>query len=112
MSKFKFGDKVWHDEFGVCIYHHSLGYKNMCRVITETNGLKKVSEHNLKKVSKWIQCSERMPELYVEVLVLVGNFIYIDSLYYDKNLKEYWWQGNDKLPTHWMQLPDMPEVKE
>ena len=53
-----------------------------------------------------------MPELYVEVLVLVGNFIYIDSLYYDKNLKEYWWQGNDKLPTHWMPLPEMTEVKE
>ena len=112
MTKFKFGDKVWHDEFGVCIYHHSLGYKNMCRVITEIDGSKKVSENNITKVSDWIQCSERMPELYVEVLVLVGNFIYIDSLYYDKSLKEYWWQGNDKLPTHWMPLPEMPEVKE
>ena len=112
MSKFKFGDKVWHDEFGVCIYHHSLGYKNMCRVITERDGYKKVSENNITKVSDWIQCSERMPDIDVEVLVYFDGYIYIDSLYYDKNLKEYWWQGNDILPTHWMQLPDMPEVKE
>ena len=111
VSKFKFGDKVWHDEFGVCIYHYNLGYKYMCRVITETNGSKKVSENNLTKVSDWIPCSERMPELDVEVLVWFGNFIYIDSLYYEKNLKEYWWQGNCKLPTHWMPLPEMPEVK-
>ena len=111
MSKFKFGDKVWHDEFGVCIYHHSLGYKNMCRVLTETNGSKKVSEHNLKKVSDWIQCSGRMPDIDVEVLVYFDGYIYIDSLYYDKNLKEYWWQGNCRLPTHWIPLPEMPEVK-
>ena len=112
MTKFKFGDKVWHDEFGVCIYHHSLGYKNMCRVITERDGSKKVSENNITKVSDWIQCSERMPDIDVEVLAYFDGYIYIDSLYYDKNLKEYWWQGNDKLPTHWMPLPEIPEVKE
>ena len=111
MTKFKFGDKVWHDEFGVCIYHHSLGYKNMCRVITEKDGPKKVRENNITKVSDWIQCSERMPDIDVEVLVYFDGYIYIDSLYYDKNLKEYWWQGNDRLPTHWMPLPYMPEVK-
>ena len=57
-------------------------------------------------MSEWISVNDKIPELYVEVLVLVGNFIYIDSLYYEKNLNEYWWQGNDRLPTHWMPLPN------
>ena len=57
-------------------------------------------------MSEWISVKDKIPELYVEVLVLVGNFIYIDSLYYDKNLNEHWWQGNDRLPTHWMPLPN------
>lgn len=57
-------------------------------------------------MSEWISVKDKIPELYVEVLVLVGNFIYIDSLYYEKNLNEYWWQGNDRLPTHWMPLPN------
>ena len=57
-------------------------------------------------MSEWISVKDKIPELHVEVLVLVGNFIYIDSLYYEKNLNEYWWQGNDRLPTHWMPLPN------
>ena len=107
MSKFKFGDKVWHDEFGVCIYHHSLGYKNMCRVITERDGSKKVSENNIKKVSDWIPCSERMPEHGDMVLVFNGNSIEIDALATGEFDFECWCDS----VTHWMQLPDMPEVK-
>ena len=108
MSKFKFGDKVWHDEFGVCIYHHSLGYKNMCRVITERDGSKKVSENNITKVSDWIQCSERMPEHGDMVLVFNGNSIEIDALATGEFDFECWCDS----VTHWMPLPEMPEVKE
>ena len=108
MSKFKFGDKVWHDKTNLAVVHS---------LDDELNGIYKImyqdspewiyaSANKLTPASDWVKCSERMPELYVEVLVLVGNFIYIDSLYYDKNLKEYWWQGNDRLPTHWMPLPN------
>ena len=108
MSKFKFGDKVWHDEFGVCIYHHSLGYKNMCRVITERDSSKKVSENNITKVSDWIQCSERMPEHGEMLLVFNGNSIEIDALSIGGFDFECWCDS----VTHWMPLPDMPEVKE
>ena len=108
MSKFKFGDKVWHDEFGVCIYHHSLGYKNMCRVITERDGSKKVSENNITKVSDWIPCSERMPEHGDMVLVFNGNSIEIDALATGGFDFECWC---DSI-THWMTLTEMPEVKE
>ena len=107
MSKFKFGDKVWHDEYGICIYHHSLSYKGMCRVITESDGSKKVSENNIKKVSDWIPCSERMPEHGNIVLVFNGNFIEIDALATGEFDFECWC---DSI-THWMPLPEMPEVK-
>ena len=107
MSKFKFGDKVWHDEFGVCIYHHSLGYKNMCRVITERDGSKKVSENNITKVSDWIPCSERMPEHGDMVLVFNGNSIEIDALATGEFDFECWCDS----VTHWIPLPEMPEVK-
>ena len=111
MTKFKFVDKVWHDEFGVCIYHHSLGYKNMCRVITERDGSKKVSENNITKVSDWIQCSERMPEYDSEVIVTDGNYVWRDKCY-DFGDGLCFYDDNDSSATHWMQLPDMPEVKE
>lgn len=111
MTKFKFGDKVWHDEFGVCIYHHSLGYKNMCRVITEIDGSKKVSENNITKVSDWIQCSERMPELDVPVLVHTGSGMRIDKAYdFGDGVSFYEDLYGDV--THWMPLPYMPEVTE
>ena len=109
MSKFKFGDKVWHDEFGVCIYHHSLGYKNMCRVITEIDGSKKVSENNITKVSDWIQCSERMPEFNVRVLVVSGNRFSYDFLL-DIGTHSEW--ASLESWDYWMYAPEMPEVKE
>lgn len=108
MTKFKFGDKVWHDEFGVCIYHHSLGYKNMCRVITERDGSKKVSENNITKVSDWIQCSERMPKHGDMVLVFNGNSIEIDALATGEFSFECWCDS----VTHWMPLPAPPLVVE
>ena len=111
MSKFKFGDKVWHDEFGVCIYHHSLGYKNMCRVITERDGSKKVSENNITKVSDWIPCSERMPEYDSEVIVTDGNYVWRDKCY-DFGDGLCFYDDNDSSATHWMSLPEIPEVKE
>ena len=104
MSKFKFGDKVWHDEYGVCIYHYNLGYKDMCRVITETNGSKKVSENNLTKVSDWIPCSERMPKHGDMVLVFNGNSIEIDALATGEFSFECWCDS----VTHWMPLPATP----
>ena len=109
MTKFKFGDKVWHDEFGVCIYHHSLGYKNMCRVITERDGSKKVSENNITKVSDWIPCSERMPEFNVRVLVVSGNRFSYDFLL-DMGTHSEW--ASLESWDYWMYAPEMPEVKE
>ena len=109
MTKFKFGDKVWHDEYGVCIYHYNLGYKDMCRVLTETNGSKKVSENNIEKVSDWIPCSERMPEFNVRVLVVSGNRFSYDFLL-DMGTHSEW--ASLESWDYWMYAPEMPEVKE
>ena len=118
MTKFKFGDKVncIHGIGIVSITYFDYEFDEfICEVVfildNKTCTYKSL-ESELTKVSDWIPCSERMPDIDVEVLVYFDGYIYIDSLYYDKNLKEYWWQGNCRLPTHWMQLPDMPEVKE
>ena len=110
MSKLKFGDKVWHDEYGACIYHYNLGYKDMCRVITERDGSKKVSENNITKVSEWIPCSERMPEYDSEVIVTDGNYVWRDKCY-DFGDGLCFYDDNDSSATHWIPLPEMPEVK-
>ena len=114
MTKFKFGDKVWHDEYGNGVYGKSSDLKvtTLSQVMFESVGCINVLTSELTLATDWVKCSERMPDIDVEVLVYFDGYIYIDSLYYDKNLKEYWWQGNCRLPTHWMPLPEMPEVKE
>ena len=118
MTKFKFGDKIWHDEYGNGVYGKSYGKSSSLNVTTlsqvmfESIGCINVLMSEITPATDWVKCSERMPDIDVEVLVYFDGYIYIDSLYYDKNLKEYWWQGNCRLPTHWMQLPEMPEVKE
>ena len=114
MTKFKFGDKVWHDEYGNGVYGKSSDLKvtTLSQVMFESVGCINVLTSELTPATDWVKCSERMPDIDVEVLGYFDGYIYIDSLYYDKNLKEYWWQGNDRLPTHWMPLPYMPEVKE
>ena len=116
VSKFKFGDKVSYRSCKNAFYLRKTdGIRSLIAVEkfgAIKGGVITVITNELTPATDWIPCSERMPELDVEVLVWFGNFIYIDSLYYEKNLKEYWWQGNCKLPTHWMPLPEMPEVKE
>ena len=117
MTKFKFGDKV------NCI--HGIGIVSrtyfdyefdefICEVVfildNQTCTYKSL-ESELTKVSDWIPCSERMPEIDVPVLVHTGNGMYIDHTYdfgdgvsfYDDLYGEF---------TNWMPLPEIPEVKE
>ena len=110
MTKFKFGDKVWHEEYGNGVYGKSSDLKvtTLSQVMFESVGCINVLTSELTPATDWVKCSERMPDIDVEVLVYFDGYIYIDSLYYDKNLKEYWWQGNCRLPTHWMPLPAPP----
>ena len=116
MTKFKFGDKVSYKNCKNAFYLRKTDDIRSLIAVEEfgvINGaVITVFTDEITPVSDWVKCSKRLPDIDVEVLVYFYGYIYIDSLYYEKNQKEYWWQGNDKLPTHWMPLPEMPEVKE
>ena len=62
--------------------------------------------------SKWIKCSDRMPEEYKKVLLYHGGYILIG--YYMSVLEMWSFEGNS-MPqnkwsvTHWMPLPEMPK---
>ena len=115
MSKFKFGDKVFCSGlFGNGIYHKCSYHEQeepMCYVLFENYGLKVVELSSITKVSDWIPCSERMPEYDSEVIVTDGNYVWRDKCY-DFGDGLCFYDDNDSSATHWMPLPDMPEVKE
>ena len=116
MSKFKFGDKV-NCSHGIGIvtgtYFDDEFDEFICEVvfILDNQRCTYTLESELTKVSDWIPCSERMPEIDVPVLVHTGNGMDIDHTYdfgdgvsfYDDLYGEF---------THWMPLPAPPtEVK-
>lgn len=115
MTKFKFGDKVSYKSCKNAFYLRKTDDIRSLIAVEKFGAIKgaviTVITNELTPATDWVKCSKRMPDIDVEVLAYFDGCIYIDSLYYDKNLKEYWWQGNDKLPTHWMPLPEIPEVK-
>mgnify|MGYP003611479202 FL=1 len=115
MNKFKFGDKVFcKGLFGDGIYHKRSYHGSdepMCYVLFENYGLKVVELASITKVSDWIPCSERMPEYDSEVIVENGNYILNDKCY-DFGDGLCFYDDNDSSVTHWMPLPEMPEVKE
>ena len=110
MSKFKFGDKVWHDEYGNGVYGKSSDLKvtTLSQVMFESVGCINVIMSELTPATDWVKCSERMPEHGDMVLVFNGNSIEIDALAAGGFDFECWCDS----VTHWMPLPEIPEVKE
>ncbi len=114
-NKFKFGDKVWHEEYGNGVYGKSSDLKvtTLSQVMFESVGCINVLTSELTLTTDWVKCSERMPETYTKVLVLVevGNdskqHIFVDELY-ESTKYGMLWQNNDNLVTHWMPLPAPP----
>ena len=108
MTKFKFGDKVWHD-IEPCGFGVVLAIENgECHVKFRSGTMDWFSESELTPASDWVKCSERMPEIGDMVLVFNGNSIEIDALATGEFSFECWCDS----VTHWMPLPEMPEVKE
>ena len=110
MTKFKFGDKVWHEEYGNGVYGKSSDLKvtTLSQVMFESVGCINVLTSELTPATDWVKCSERMPKHGDMVLVFNGNTIEIDALATGEFSFECWCDS----VTHWMPLPYMPEVIE
>ncbi|HDR2753899.1 TPA: DUF551 domain-containing protein [Enterobacter asburiae] len=107
------------DDFDSAFEHGKAVGWNACRA-----AMLQVAE----PVQGWIKCSERMPEMEIEVLAIhveghqeIVTVYHSDALqvacghaYFDRS--EYWWVGDsleDAEPngsfTHWMPLPAAPQ---
>ena len=71
------------------------------------------------KRTRWIPCSERLPESTLELLVIVsgkvGNITFVNSVNignFDRDegwILEMWPEWETPNVTHWMPLPEPPE---
>ena len=66
--------------------------------------------------SKWIKCSDRMPEHNESVLVVINEDGYTDVCVGETNKSgnwmisgEFWYEKSDPAITHWMPLPKLPK---
>jgi len=83
-----------------------------CSLAEENESLKsRIAE--LEAAQKWIPVSERLPEKSETVLVLHDNAVDIVTYHPKSNRWELLWWVNADLHdvTHWMPLPEPPEVK-
>lgn len=67
---------------------------------------------------QWVDCEERLPELYTPVLVCVRTLVRERKVMYLSDTWEpaRWDDGENVFPqrivSHWMPLPELPETKE
>ena len=69
----------------------------------------------LEEELRWIPVSERLPELDQDVLAIVEDCIAIGHFYeeWGGNVYFSWVEvGAMQVATHWMPLPELPEVTE
>ena len=108
-NKFKFGDKVWHEEYGDGVYGKSsiLKVTTLSQVMFESVGCINVLMSELTPATDWVKCSERMPEFGQSVTVYDGDRMWTDTTYdFGDGLCFYY--DDDGRATHWMPLPAPP----
>ena len=112
MSKFKFGDKVSYRSCKNAFYLRKTdGIRSLIAVEkfgAIKGGVITVITNELTPATDWVKCSERLPKHGEMVLVFNGNSIEIDALAIGEFEFECWCDS----VTHWMPLPEIPEVKE
>lgn len=71
---------------------------------------------NAPAVNRWIPCSESLPEVWKEVLVVLNSNGYQSINIGEKQEEgswmiggEFWYEKDDPRITHWMPLPEPPE---
>ena len=100
MNKFKFGDRVWHEKYGL----YSIAHNNP--TMAQIPYL--ISESELTPATDWVKCSERMPEFGIEVLVFDGCDIEKDHVDVCAETCEVYFVNYGDTITHWMPLPAPP----
>ena len=107
MSKFKFGDRVWHD-IEPCGFGVVLAIENgECHVKFRSGTMDWFSESELTPATDWVKCSEWMPEFGQSVTVYDGDRMWTDTTYdFGDGLCFYY--DDDGRATHWMPLPAPP----
>ena len=92
----------------------------LCEYIDEVEGLEEdsgsydslIPDWANEPKQRWIPVSERLPEPHQYVLVFDANKnISVDFLTTSGNVEKYFWLCNHPV-THWMPLPEPPEVQE
>ena len=109
VSKFKFGDKVWHEDYGNGVYGKSSDLKvtTLSQVMFESVGCINVLTSELTPATDWVKCSEWMPEFGQSVTVYDGDRMWTDTTYdFGDGLCFYY--DDDGRATHWMPLPAPP----
>ena len=112
MTKFKFGDKVSYRSCKNAFYLRKTDDIRSLIAVEKFGAIKgaviTVITNELTPAIDWVKCSERLPKHGEMVLVFNGNSIEIDALAIGEFDFECWCDS----VTHWMPLPEMPEVKE
>ena len=110
MNKFKFGDRVWHEKYGLCLITRSeplqlYGIAHNHPAMAQIPWL--ISESELTPATDWVKCSEWMPEFGQSVTVYDGDRMWTDTTYdFGDGLCFYY--DDDGRATHWMPLPAPP----
>ena len=65
----------------------------------------------LEAQQRWIPVSERLPEGRTVLVFKKEGSISIDTTYIDGG-NYFWWKSGQSKVTHWMPIPQPPEVQE
>ena len=65
----------------------------------------------LEEKQRWIPVSERLPEGGKVLVLWKDGTIHLDSTFIDCG-RYYWWESGQANVTHWMPMPQLPEVQE
>ena len=105
MTKFKFGDKVWHEEYGNGVYGKSSDLKvtTLSQVMFESVGCINVLTSELTPATDWVKCADKSPPFNKYVLIWDGEDQDVDWLS-DTAPNEF----KESHITHWMPLPAPP----